>query len=239
MHEQSTPHIDLDTLVIHALDALPPAEVVAVGRHLATCAQCQRELASLRETAALLPYALPAADAPPELRDRILASVQTSHAPPAHQPEEPTRTAGGRPAGRWFPRLAPVLAAALLVVGFLLGRAWPSGTTTDLANRPDARTAALAGPGRGTFIVAPRDGRIHLSVSGMPAPGNNRVYQLWLMGGSAPISVGTFTVDANGHGELEINGLAWADTYSAVGITVEPLGGSATPTGAIVAQGHL
>src|SRR5919199_2492793 len=219
MHEASTPHIDLDTLVMHALDTLPRDQGVAVGQHLAVCVHCRGELASLRETAALLPYSLPTADVPPELRDRVLANVQASDASPARETQEPTRTTRIGATRRWLPRLAPVLAAALLVVGFLLGRAWPSGTTTDLAKRPDARTAALAGPGRGTFIVAPRDGRIHLSVSGMPAPGNNRVYQIWLMGGPAPVSVGTFTVDGSGHGELEINGLAWANTYSAVGIT--------------------
>jgi anti-sigma-K factor RskA len=212
---------------------------VALGRHLAVCAQCQHELASLRETAALLPYALPSADLPPELRDRIVARARTSPTAPANETRAPARTARLRSAGHWFPRLAPTLAAALLVVGFLLGRAWPFGAASDLARRPDARTAALAGPGRGTFVVAPRDGRIRLSVTGMPSPGNDRVYQLWLMGGRAPVSVGTFTVDGSGHGELEITGLAWAGTYSAVGITVEPRGGSATPTGAIVAQGGL
>jgi anti-sigma-K factor RskA len=239
MHEASTPHIDLDTLVMHALDALPRDQVVAVGRHLAVCAHCRGELASLRETAALLPYSLPTADVPPELRDRVLANVQASDASPARETQEPTRTTRIGATRRWFPRLAPVLAAALLVVGFLLGRAWPSAGTTDLASRPNARRVALAGRGSGTFVVVPRDGQVRLSVTGLPSPGDNRVYQLWLMGGSAPISVGTFTVDANGRGELEISGLAWAGTYSAVGITAEPLGGSATPTGAIVAQGHL
>ena len=60
----------------YAVDALDDIERAQFERHLAECAECRAEVASLRSTAALL--AETTATAPPEgLRDRVLADIAT------------------------------------------------------------------------------------------------------------------------------------------------------------------
>lgn len=67
MNDRQT-HIDPDTLAAYAVDALTSEEVVAIGNHLQTCSQCQREIASLRATGGLLPFGLEEAVPPADLR---------------------------------------------------------------------------------------------------------------------------------------------------------------------------
>ncbi len=232
-------HIDSDTLAAHAMDALTADEVVEVGQHLATCARCQQEVASLRAVAALLPYGLPDVEPPPDLRGRIVARAQASDPGAANATRVPVTSRERRSRWSWLPRLAPALAVLALVAGFLLGRNWPLDPATNLAGRPDAQTVTLTGQGGGTFVVAPGAGRVRLSVLGLPPLEQGRVYQLWLLKDNTPVSAGTFTVDAQGRGTLEIMGYAWSPGYNAVAVTAEPPGGSAGPTSDIVAQGNL
>ena len=58
-------------------DALSPAERQAIDAHLATCAECARELTELRETVALLER-LPPVHAPAGFVDRV---VETAYRP--------------------------------------------------------------------------------------------------------------------------------------------------------------
>jgi anti-sigma-K factor RskA len=60
----------------------------------------------------------------------------------------------------------------------------------------------------------------------MPAPPTGKAYQLWLIHGTAPTSAGVMAAGANSGTALlpAING---AD---ALGVTLEPAGGSLTPT---------
>lgn len=232
-------HIEPETLSAYALDALPPDEIVLVGRHLAACQHCQDEVASLRAAADFLPHGLALAEPPADLRDRVLARARASRrgqpaSPMPARPSVPVRT--GLP---WFRRLLPLAFAVMLVLGFAAGRFWPATTTPDLTGRPDARSAALSGQGQGTFVVDPGARQAQLVVTGLPALPEGQVYQLWLLEGDVPISAGTFTVDANGQGRLEFNGLAWSPDYRTIAITAEQVGGSPGPTSDIVVMGGL
>src|SRR5262249_59543560 len=67
-----------DLLEGYVLDALSQDEQEQVERHLATCADCQRQLAEYRAVTALLPAALAAASParpPAALKDRILQAI--------------------------------------------------------------------------------------------------------------------------------------------------------------------
>jgi hypothetical protein len=87
-------------------DALSPAERQTVDAHLATCAECPRELAALRETVTLLKR-LPPVHAPPGFVDRV---VET-----AYRPSWPRRVADAlfRP----LRVKLPLEAAAVVLVG--------------------------------------------------------------------------------------------------------------------------
>lgn len=61
-----------------------------------------------------------------------------------------------------------------------------------------------------------------------------QTYQLWLIGDSGPVSEGVFTVNESGTGFLEVQTETAVFDYAAIGISVEPEGGSPQPTGDIV-----
>jgi anti-sigma-K factor RskA len=228
-------HIEHDTLAAYAVDALTREEIVAIGGHLQACAQCQQEVASLRATVGLLPYGLVEAEPPASLRDRIISAARNERATLREQ-TAPGRKHATRP--NWFRRLAPALVAFTFIAGLLLGRAWPA-SGPGVQPQPEGQVATLTGEGSGTFLVADDRSYVRLTVTGLPPLEPGRVYQLWLLGRSVPISAGTFTGDAGGSGQLEINGLAWSPEYTGIAITIEPLGGNAAPTSDIVAQAEL
>ncbi|MEA2207513.1 MAG: Anti-sigma-K factor rskA, partial [Blastocatellia bacterium] len=57
---------------------------------------------------------------------------------------------------------------------------------------------------------------------------DERTYQLWLIKGEEPVSAGTFQVS---DGLVMFETAKSIDGYSAAAVTVEPEGGSPTPTG--------
>ena len=76
----------------YVLDALDDAERAEFEAHLATCSDCQQEVAGLREATELLGRAVSAA--PPDgLRERVLAQAAAtaqSEAAPSPSPRAPT-----------------------------------------------------------------------------------------------------------------------------------------------------
>lgn len=73
-----------------------------------------------------------------------------------------------------------------------------------------------------------------LSVANMPQLEEGSVYQFWYMTDSptAPVPGGTFTVDGNGQGFMLIP--PDVDGVTSIAVSIEPEGGSSTPTGAIL-----
>lgn len=61
---------------VYVLGALAPEERASFEAHLRSCPLCAAEVASLTDIAQALDQAVPAVDPPPQLRERILASVR-------------------------------------------------------------------------------------------------------------------------------------------------------------------
>jgi hypothetical protein len=111
-----------------ALDALEPGEAEAVGRHIATCADCAALVAEARRTAAMLPFFIKPVSPPPDARAALFARIaqadqfRSSPAFPAVSPgHNPTLTipasrpdpSGARVATSPRRRLLPSSLAAL------------------------------------------------------------------------------------------------------------------------------
>jgi anti-sigma factor RsiW len=83
---------------LYVVGALDPADVVEFEAHLADCADCQQEVAELREVTAELSEMV-AAEPPPALRASLMAEIaQTPQEPPVAPVVATERAA--RPAGR-------------------------------------------------------------------------------------------------------------------------------------------
>jgi anti-sigma-K factor RskA len=222
----------------YAVDALDDAERTAFEAHLATCADCRAEVASLGDAAALL-TGLSATTPPAGLRDRVLAdAARTRPLPPEVPDTEPAEPATVRSLpGRRLTILA-VAAAVLAVVGVGVGVTQPwrddsSGqdlfATGRVLQAPDAEsvTVELDGGAEATVTRSVKEGRAVIVTHAMPAAPAGKVYQLWLQTPSEEmVSAGLMPPGSDQTRLLEGDA---ADAI-AVGITVEPAGGSAEPT---------
>lgn len=208
----------------YAVDALDDLERAAFERHLAECADCRAEVASLRETAALLASA-EAVEPPASLRDRVLADISTVRPlpPEVTAPVRPRRTA------RWL--VAAAAAVVLLGAGAVVSvQPWQDDPTVaeQVLAADDAETTTLELDGA-TATVTHSDsvGRAVLVTEDMPPPPEGKVYQVWLdQPDGGMISAALMPVESDQTVLLDGD----ATTATGAGITVEPAGGSPEPT---------
>ncbi len=240
-------HDLLAPLSLDALDADLRAEVEA---HVATCAQCQRELDDLREVATAL--GTTGLAAPEGLWERIAARLDERPVPIEPPPLVFARDAAPRALGRTRRALAAVsLVAAAAVVALAVGLAHESARAGSLASalasaRRGVVATALATPGHrvvtlttasgqglATFVLL-RDGRGYLVRDTLAPLGAGRTYQLWGIVAGRPVSIGVL-----GRAPRAVAFTLADVTPSALGITVEPRGGSLTPAPTMVASGAV
>ena len=228
----------------YLLGACPDDEADAVRDHVAGCVACTREAAQLVVARDALLTITPESPAPPELKERVMAQVRADAnlfaAADGQRADLPPAGRGAdRPASRWRNWLrspVPLAAAAscaavLLIAGALLG----STLSGDDGSAAPARTQLGAvdssqAPGGRARIVFDDSGTARLVVTGLPNPGRERVYQVWLRNGEGdPVPTrALFSVLEDGSGETVVPG----DVGSAdqVLVTSEPDGGSKAPT---------
>jgi anti-sigma-K factor RskA len=225
----------------YAADALSPEEVAAFEAAMAADPALRDEADSLRATTARLGMAA-AEPVPAGLRDRVMAEVDQT------RQDAPAGSGVVVPIGsrRWSgtARLLGAAAAVLAVVtigvsvwGASLSRqndalVAASAEVTRVITAPDART--ISGPvdgqaGRGAVVVSPTLDAAVFVAEGLGAPPTGQTYQLWLIGadGSAS-SAGTFSPGQDGMAAVALSGSP--ETAAAVGMTLEPQGGSTQPT---------
>ncbi|WP_433302848.1 anti-sigma factor [Actinoplanes sp. CA-030573] len=225
----------------YALDAVDDVERAAFDRHLRECEECRTEVDELREASARLAagaWSVP----PPRLRANVMAAVRTTR---QLAPEtRPARAA--RPAMRWR-RWAAAAAAVVAVGGVTYAvqdqRVRREHAAAEAARADEAQVrAVLAAPdlvvrdqvvtggGRVTVAVSRlrNAGVIMLAADSVPG---GRVYQLWTVRGGAAHSEGALDTGQTAAVRI-VEGI---DQASGVGVTLEPPGGSATPTLPMVA----
>ena len=241
----STPPYDVHALSgAYAVDALDDAERVEFERHLAECAECRAEVASLREAAGLLAETT-ATEPPPDLRARVLAGIGTvrplppesgAHAPAAGgaAPAPPTSLAERR--RRRLPRLLAAAAAVVLLgTGAVVASQQPWDHQQQVSavqlvlEAPDARSTSVDFKDGSSATVTHSDelGKAVIVTHHMAVPPAGKVFQLWYdQPGKGMVSAGLMPERADQRVLLQGD----ATTATAVGITVEPAGGSSHPT---------
>jgi len=141
-------HDELDSLLgAYALDALDPAERARVDAYLAADDEARAEVDEMRETAASLALA-PAVndplDAPPELWDRIAASLASETADAAPAPPIDLAAARARRRGWSGPVVAIVGVAAAVALVVLIAQVVSLNGRLEDANQPGDRGVAAA-----------------------------------------------------------------------------------------------
>lgn len=246
-----------DLLGAYAVDAVDDLERRTVERLVAHDEDAALELAALREAAASLGAAH--ASAPPaEVRADVLARIartpqeagptQTadgtdrSAADPARSstrsgdlPPATTDLGAARRARR--PWAAVAAAAVLVAVALPSGLAWQqheravqaeqqSAAVADVLAEPGAQVVREDVAGGGTAVAVLGAEQAVLLVDGLAGPASGSVYQLWAMRDGTPVPAG-FVDPRDGSGQ------ALATDYrpgDGLAVSVEPAGGSATPT---------
>jgi anti-sigma-K factor RskA len=236
-----------------ALDALDTDARLEVEAHVAACPGCQRELDGLREVATALGNTV---EAPPaELWAKIAGHLydtprgDEAALPPllTAYPVEGRRTRRVRRARVMVATALLAAAAAILVLALNLSSESDHVANLQQALASNAVQHALATPGHrlvtlsgsdhealATFVVL-RDGTgylVHSTMAPLPA---GKTYQLWGFVAGKPVSVGI--MGSSPH-EVAFT-LASTPRPSTFGVTVEPAGGSLTPTLPMVASGAL
>jgi hypothetical protein len=187
-----------------AIGAAGAEEARAAREHLATCPEPHAELRSLLGADAVLAAGLEPIQPSAGLRDRLMRSA-------AAAPRQAPVVAGDRaqpPARRgWLDWLSPQVARPLAlaaVAAFVAVGIWGLILSGQLADRDRALrdvAAAISGgqaafrvegdAGRGYVVDTPGSGAsfVVADVGSLPA---GRLYELWLIGPSGPVDVGSF-----------------------------------------------
>lgn len=134
--------------------------------------------------------------------------------------------------------LAAVVLLVAMGVGLVQQRRQIAELRADLSEQqrvaalvaaPLARIQQLAqGDISGRMVAAPDLNTAYLVVDGLPPLPQDRDYQVWLLQNGRPVSVGVFHPD--GKGRWLLQSTRPMRSYTWIGITQEPRGGSAAPT---------
>jgi anti-sigma-K factor RskA len=211
-----------------ALGSLDSAEERELREHLARCAECRTELASLRSLVGELALSLPSSPPPAGLEERIMSAL-----PPAQRRHQSRK------------RRLPLMAAAMALIA-VLGAGnivqWQHGRGAAAPRNPRTLvTLTLEGRGSetfGTMVLDPDDSEGVLAVRGLSILDPARTYQLWLVKGGLRGSGGLFTVDAHGYGSLLLDVPPELRGFESFIVTTEPRGGSPAPSAGAVMEGH-
>lgn len=219
----------------YAADALSSDERRAFEDHLDGCPSCAQEVRELQATAALLGAA--ASEVPPSsLKAAVLAQARVT---PQVASLDAARARRLRRVSTVLGAVAAVLAVAVIALGAWAASLHRAADTavasaaavTQVLTAPDATTTSgeISGGGRGTVVVSRAQQTAVFVASDLSAPGSDRTYQLWWIDASGTArSAGLVKPTSDGSVATVLAG-APADAAH-VGVTVEPVGGSAAPT---------
>ena len=249
---------------IYALDAITDAEREAIDAYISGAPEAERasfneRVRQARETLAMsftaeeeppadlfarivaqLPAAAPAAEA--EAKANVAANSAAEPAPAddlsaARQRREVRRRSAGL--RNWLIGVAAAAVIALGGVGIGAYVANQNDPFNQVIEAQDARQATVDvnGGGTATVSISPSHDALVVRMKDVPPPPAGKVYQMWLIpkDGSTPVSQGLMDAEALSKPAL-VKGIGSA---AALGITVEPAGGSAVPTSPTVADAPL
>lgn len=210
-----------DDLAAYMLGALEPGEATELERHLEGCESCREEMRWLEPAVHSLPESVERREPPKQLRQALMAEVRADAAA-----AKPTRSRSRR----WVLKPAVGFAVVALlvagVVGYEVGKDGgdEGGGASTVVREINGMTVKMIQEGEG--------GKLELA--GVPQPPKDKVFEAWVeRDGDVEAVPALIVPDRHGHAETTIADMQGVE---AVMITVEPRGGSETPTGKTVME---
>jgi hypothetical protein len=254
-------HISPEDLALYAMQALAREEFATVAAHLAQCAECRDELASIQGDLALVAVSVDQQALPAGARARFLTKLASA------ADQTPVVSIASKRASRTSAFIPWLAAAALLVLSVSLGvqvqrleeqiRNVSNQTARlaiqnaraqevlDVLSAPAAQRVVLTGPmpprplPTGRAVYLPARGGLIFQGNNLARLADDKTYELWVIpaNGSAPIPAGLFRPDETGNASVVLPPLPAGVPAKAFGVTIEKMGGSATPTAPIILSG--
>ena len=217
----------------YVLDALPEDERVRFEAHLTECTFCTTEVTELRQAAVKLATQV-STPPPPGLKANVMAAIEDVRQLP---PQVRTAASTGK-AQRFTRRSVLTLAAAALAVAAAGGVAvdqYQDRSAAERANQqmaavlaqPDARTVhgTVEGGGQATVVLSTKADKSVVVLRDLPKLPKDHTWQLWMMD---PTNKATSIGLSTGDTTQVVNGSTTG--MATFGLTIEPDGGSRTPT---------
>jgi anti-sigma-K factor RskA len=244
----------IDLLPFYALRILEEEEIARVESHLALCDSCRNEFQEYQGVVDQLPLAVASLEPPEYIKTQLLQRARQTSAKlaSAKLASSHANQAGGQSflsrLMHYFRQTAPAWGIASLVLVVFLAFSnymlWQRLNEIDKAASEALRTVPLSGtenwPQSSGLIVISEDGTHGaIVVDGLKDLGESLQYQLWLSRDGIRADGGVFSVKESGY----TSKLIWApdplDSYTSFGVTIEPFGGSPSPTGEKVLGGQI
>ena len=230
----------------YVMDAVTPPERSSFARHLAGCPQCRDDVREMREATARLGMAAMVRPRPELKEQTIRAAFRTSQLAPAV--DSPVVD---NPVRRVRRRLVPAklaLASAALVAAAATGFGLVTANMMEQLHHSQRQdhmiaavlsardavmlTARITTGGTATVVMSHHEHRLVFTAHGLRSLPSGRGYELWLMGPAGDRPAGMLRLEGGGMtNPTVVSGLRQGD---AVGLTVEPTGGSPLPSSTVV-----
>ncbi len=225
----------------YVLGTLDDRETLRVARHLASCPLCRREVDACSRVLDELGMAGPELSPPDDLWDRLQQRIAADR---QADPAAGAAVVERRGLFRLFSGRALIaagLAASILVVAGLTAVAvvLRQQQGVEALRSLEMPVFKLSGtqemPGATALVVSSSSGeRGTLVVDGLPPLRGGRVYQLWLTRDGESVDGATFIVDDEGYATVVVHAPRPLTEYTGFSVTMEPEGGSLTPTGPLL-----
>jgi len=248
-----------ELLPFYVLGALTDEEREQVETYLRAHPEARAQLDEMSKTVSALPYGTKPVEPARRTKNALMARIAVDERARAPKADQPFRR-GVR--GENIIRTFTLGIATLAIVWVMILNSQIGRLRSEISNLnnaliaqsnelqqinaklpqtplPETVTISLKGTdvrpqAQGQLIADPNSQSAVLVISGLAKLQPGKTYQVWLIDGGGPKSAGLLAVDANGQGVLIVTSELSIGSFQALGISVEPNGGSKQPTGDIV-----
>jgi len=235
-------------LVDYFNDQLSEAEKHAFEKHLATCEECQIELAEWQTLTNDLPYVSSDTSPPEGMKERILNAVFEEEGSkeeiilqsvPVKEFDSQTRK---KRVFSWLPAVAAAL--MLSIGGNIFLASVVKNQQEDILAQSEVVDQLLAyvnlspveGEASGTASIVKhgKETRVVVQASSLPALSKDEVYQVWLIDENGPIRAGTFKSESQEGAVVFTLPEGTEQDWKQVAVSHEPNADSPTPLGKVL-----